>query len=519
MLRPLDLSAAVVSPLGIAGLVGGVFAYLLVTRIAFHPLSVVPGPKSSHWFFGSLSDIIGARWSDDGHYPEPQLSWIKKFNGVICYRAVLELRIMIADPEALKHVFTTNGENYPRAELSRAFLRDLVGGDGLLSTEGEEHTHQRKMLVPHFGFGKIKEFVDVFATHVATLCNNLKELADQPNVTVDMHAYFTELTLDIIGVSAFGYNFKAMSGSSPVVEAMKLLLSPRSAFYLVGKAVIPTFSSWPLPRLVNERKAKRMLYQTVDDVIAAKLKSKRDVNRPVDLVDLMLDENAHAEHKVTAEEARTHVMTFMLAGHETTSTTLSWVFTLFAQHPHIEALAREEARAVTANGETIGWNTLGDIKYITACIQEALRLYPSVAALAPRVAEQDDYLPRSDGKPVFIPKGTVIAINTAAMHRNPQYWSQPDVYLPERFVEGTDAFLADKAMRNGQGNTYYYMPFSVGAKNCIGMRFAMAELQVVVATLLLQYSFRLTDQANVNPKMVGVSIKPVHLDMTVHSIA
>ncbi|KAH9164340.1 hypothetical protein LEN26_000080 [Aphanomyces euteiches] len=330
-------------------------------------------------------------------------------------RTVMELRIMIADPEALKHVFTTNGENFPRAELSRSFPRDLVGGDGLLSTDGEEHTHQRKMLVPHFGFGKIKEFIDVFATHAAELCIKLKELADQPNVTVDMPAYFTELTLDIIDVSAFGYNFKAMSGSSPVVDAMKLLLSPRSAFYLVGKAVIPTFSSWPLPRLVNERKAKKMLHQTVDDVIAAKLKSKRDVNRPVDLVDLMLDENAHAEHKVTAEEARTHVMTFMLAGHE--------------------------------------------------------------------------------------------------------YWSQPEVYLPERFIEGTDAFLADKALRNGQGNTYYSMPFSVGAKNCIGMRFAMAELQVVVATLLLRFSSRLTDQANVNPKMVGVSIKPVHLDMTVHSIA
>ncbi|CAK4199143.1 unnamed protein product [Aphanomyces euteiches] len=346
--------------------------------------------------------------------------------------------------------------------------------------QGEEHTHQRKMLVPHFGFGKIKEFIDVFATHAAELCIKLKELADQPNVTVDMPAYFTELTLDIIDVSAFGYNFKAMSGSSPVVDAMKLLLSPRSAFYLVGKAVISTFSSWPLPRLVNERKAKKMLHQTVDDVIAAKLKSKRDVNRPVDLVDLMLDENAHAEHKVTAEEARTHVMTFMLAGHE---------------HPHIEALAREEARAVTANGGTIGWNTLGDMKYITACIQEALRLYPTVAALAPRVAELDDYLPRSDGKPIFIPKaGRHICRNE----------------LSE---------VPTKPCAMVKGNTYYSMPFSVGAKNCIGMRFAMAELQVVVATLLLRFSSRLTDQANVNPKMVGVSIKPVHLDMTVHSIA
>ncbi|CAK4195543.1 unnamed protein product [Aphanomyces euteiches] len=205
----------------------------------------------------------------------------------------------------------------------------------------------------------------------------------------------------------------------------------------------------------------------------------------------------------------------MLAGHETTSTTLSWVFTLFAQHPHIEAKAREEARAATANGGTIGWKTLGDLKYVTACIHEALRLFPTISSLASLVAVNDDYLP----KPVFIPKGTVIAITPAAMHRNPKYWSQPEVFLPERFIEGTDAFVADKALRNGQGNTYYFMPFSTGPKNCIGMRFATAEIQVVVTTLLLRYSFRLTEHANVNPTMVGVSIKPVHLDVTVHSIA
>ncbi|CAK4070835.1 unnamed protein product [Aphanomyces euteiches] len=173
---------------------------------------------------------------------------------------------------------------------------------------------------------------------------------------------------------------------------------------------------------------------------------------------------------------------------------MSRVFTLFAQHPHIEALAREEARAVTANGGTIGWNTLGDMKYITACIQEALRLYPTVAALAPRVAELDDYLPRSDGKPIFIPKaGRHICRNELS-----EYWSQPEVYLPERFIEGTDAFLSRQSLVQWSRAT---------------------QLQVVVATLLLRFSSRLTDQANVNPKMVGVSIKPVHLDMTVHSIA
>ncbi|KAH9076472.1 hypothetical protein Ae201684P_010416 [Aphanomyces euteiches] len=498
MLQVVAVSPAVLVSLGFVTLIGGLLVYLFVIRPALSPLRVIPGPKPSHWIFGSLGEIINTKWSD-GKFPEPHLSWVKKFGGIYCYRSILDLRVLITDPEALKHVFTTNGENYPRAKAVRAFLRGLIGGDGLLSTEGKTHTHQRKMLMPHFGFGKIKDFVEVFSTHANELCQELKPLADQPNTSVDLYSYFTKLTLDIIGVSAFGFHFNALSTGSPVVDAMELLMSPPSMFYLVGKNFIPTFRSWPLPRLINEHEAKKMLYQTVDDVIAAKLKSTRDVNRPVDLVDLMLDENAHVEHKVTAEEARTHVMTFILAGHE-----------------HDAVL---EARAVVAASGTIGWKSLGDLRLITACIQETLRLYPTVAALAPRVADQDDFLPMSDGKQIFVPKGTVIAISTAAMHRNPKYWSQPDVYLPDRFVEGTDAFLADKALRNGQGNTYFYMPFSAGAKNCIGMRFAMAELQVVVANLLLHYSFRLTDQAIVHPKMTGVSIKPVNLDMTIHSVA
>ncbi|KAF0692830.1 hypothetical protein As57867_016072, partial [Aphanomyces stellatus] len=80
-------------------------------------------------------------------------------------------------------------------------------------------------------------------------------------------------------------------------------------------------------------------------------------------------------------------------------------------------------------------------------------------------------------------------------------------------------FAADKALRNGQGNTYFYMPFSTGPKNCIGMRFAMAELQVVVATLLLKHSFRLTSEADIHPQLTGIAMGPVKLEVTVHSVA
>ncbi|KAF0723901.1 hypothetical protein Ae201684_017281 [Aphanomyces euteiches] len=308
MLQVLAMSPAVLVSFGFVMLIGGLLVYLFVIRPALSPLSVIPGPEPSHWIFGSLGEIINTKWSE-GKSPEPHLSWVKKFGGIHCYRSILDLRVSWLDhgDRAVDLRLWIGFDHGPGSfkaclhdewrELSKAvptFLRGLIGGDGLLSTEGETHTHQRKMLMPHFGFGKIKDFVQVVSTHANELCQELKPLADQPNTSVDMYSYFTKLTLDIIGVSAFGFHFNALSTGSPVVDAMKLLMSLLQV----------CFTWWE-----TTSSRRFMLYQTVD-VIAAKLKSTRDVNRLVDLVDLLLDENAHK-------------VTFVLAGHDTTSTTLS----------------------------------------------------------------------------------------------------------------------------------------------------------------------------------------------------
>ncbi|KAH9081046.1 hypothetical protein Ae201684P_012020 [Aphanomyces euteiches] len=314
MLQVLAMSPAVLVSFGFVMLIGGLLVYLFVIRPALSPLSVIPGPEPSHWIFGSLGEIINTKWSE-GKSPEPHLSWVKKFGGIHCYRSILDLRVLITDPEALKHVFTTNGENYPKL-FQRSF--GLIGGDGLLSTEGETHTHQRKMLMPHFGFGKIKDFVQVVSTHANELCQELKPLADQPNTSVDI---FHKVDIGYHWGFSLWFSFQCLVHWFPCRRRHEAFdVSPPSMFYLVGNNFIPTFRSWPLPRLIHEHETKKMLYQTVD-VIAAKLKSTRDVNRLVDLVDLLLDENAHK-------------VTFVLADNEHDA-----VFTLFAQHPQIEAMA------------------------------------------------------------------------------------------------------------------------------------------------------------------------------------
>ncbi|CAK4672047.1 unnamed protein product [Aphanomyces euteiches] len=378
------------------------------------------------------------------------------------------------------------------------------------------------MLMPHFGFSKVREFVDIFARNARQLSYHLKQVADQ-GVAVDMHDFFTKMTLDVIGVAAFGYNFGSLeSANDSVLQAYNMLNQPPKLFYLLGSTYIPGFANWPLPRLVKQREAKRILHEKVANVIESKLQARRDPSRPIDLVDLMLDENADAGQRVTAEEAITHVMTFMLAGHETTSATLSWVFAMFAKHPKMESIARKECQAVAAasEGGQIGWKSLAELKYTTAFINETLRMFPAVANVATRECASDDLVPMADGKSIFIPKVEPPCLSASARSiANPKYWSDPDEFIPERFLEGTAPYEADKSLRHGQGNTFAYMPFSTGSKNCIGMRFATAELQVVVANLLPQFSFRLTDKANVHPRHDGVSTKPARLIMTLEKVA
>lgn len=216
------------------------------------------------------------------------------------------------------------------------------------------------------------------------------------------------------------------------------------------------------------------------------------------------------------------------------------------------------------------WEQLGQLPYLSAVIHETLRLRPTAPSLASRLALEADTLPRSDGSHFFIPKvpldmilllsdelsvfqGTSIHLDLVAIHRNPAYWSQPDAFLPgmvrrrgvsalndcviERFIEGSVVFEADLALRGGKPNTFCYFPFGLGAswrldgmrsrsksmllvgdKSCIGNRFAMAEMLVVLSALFAKYRVTLTPAANVNVRKHTGTIAPIHLEVQLSPI-
>ncbi|KDO33792.1 hypothetical protein SPRG_01671 [Saprolegnia parasitica CBS 223.65] len=499
--------ADVDSRVAVAALTGGLalvgFRTLRRSQVLTQAL---PGPRRTSIVYGNAREFGKTRWHDGQRFPEPFVTWQTDFGGAFYYRVFWHHRVNLSDPTSLQHVFVVNAANYPRASIPRALFQNLLGGDGLLSSEDPAHAAQRKRLNPHFAQSVFKAYIPVFAAETETLGKTLDSLTGPVSVPNLM----TRLTLNIIGKTAFGYDFKTLDPTNDqaaiVLSAFEKLNTPPRFLYTLGLTLLPGFQHWPLPYLRQIQAAKATLFRIVDDVIAHKVTSPSR-----DLLDLLL-----ADAAMTAAEARVHVMTFMFAGHETTSNTLSWVLAMLATHPTVEAAVVDECRRALADaGGTVSWQTLGDLPLLTATIYETLRLYPTAPFITTRHCVADDSIPRTDDAPFFMPAGAHVSFSVGAIHRNPLYWTDPDAFVPQRFLDDSTQALADKALRNGKGNTFTYMPFSAGAKNCIGKRFAVAEMQTVLLQLLPTYAFTLAPDANLHPKLTGVTIKPSNLVMHV----
>ncbi|CAK4894180.1 unnamed protein product, partial [Aphanomyces euteiches] len=307
--------------------------------------TVIPGPAPSSFIFGNGLDTLGSvpRWHITGAYPEPFLSWIHQYGGAVYYRELYTKVVLFSDPKALQHILALKESNYPRNRSIRAFLTDTLLGTSLLSSEGSDHAHQRKTMNPHFSQAQIKPFVSIFELYTRERLLPALHDVSQSQSLVNLTKVFQKLTLGIIGKIAFSMDFD----EHPTVHEaiMQLLATPSVSTYL-GLLYIPGFSRLPLP-----------------EVIEGKLASK---SPQTDLLDLILP---HA----SPSEAVAHTMTFLLAGHETTSSTLSWVVVEACRRPQVVAKIRQECRKVLKKyGSMATWESTQEMPYTTAVIQESL---------------------------------------------------------------------------------------------------------------------------------------------------
>ncbi|KDR12229.1 Cytochrome P450 4C1 [Zootermopsis nevadensis] len=398
-------------------------------------------------------------------------------------------QVHLQRPEDIE-VILRSSEHLDKAHFYR-FLHQWLG-TGLLTSTGQKwHTH-RKMITPTFHFKILDNFVEVFSEKSEILVRKLqKEVGSQG---FDVYPYITKCALDIICETAMGTPIYAQDDrGSDYVKAvydmseiiMHRMLRPWLhpdfifKFTTLGKRtdqclrVLHGFTN----RVIQERKASlqdstrgQTFAPSGEDISIAK---KRKA-----FLDLLLEASVDGV-KLTDEELREEVDTFMFEGHDTTSAGLSWALFLLGLHPHIQDRAYQEQKSIFQGSDRPAtMKDLNEMKYLERVIKESLRLYPSVPGIA-RTLKKDVKIAGYD-----IPSECTILVQIYVLHRNPDQFPDPEKFDP-------DNFLPERASKR---HPYAYIPFSAGPRNCIGQKFALLEEKTVLSYILRHYKLRSLDK-------------------------
>ncbi|XP_062932780.1 cytochrome P450 4V2 [Cynocephalus volans] len=357
-------------------------------------------------------------------------------------------------------------------------------GLGLLTSTGSKWRSRRKMLTPTFHFTILEDFLDVMNEQANILANKLEKHVNQEafNCFFDI----TLCALDIICETAMGKNIGAQSNddseyvhavyrmSDMIFRRMKMPWLWLDLWYLMFREgwehkrdlkILHTFTN----NVIAERATKMKTDEEGrgDDRGSVPSKNKRRA-----FLDLLLSVTDDEGNKLSHEDIREEVDTFMFEGHDTTAAGINWSLYLLGSYPEVQKKVDNELDEVFGKHKCpASLEDLKKLKYLECVIKETLRLFPSVPLFA-RTLNED-----CEVAGYRVVKGTEAVIIPYALHRDPKYFPNPEEFQPERFFP-----------ENAQGrHPYAYVPFSAGPRNCIGQKFAMMEEKTILSCILRQF--------------------------------
>jgi cytochrome P450 len=394
---------------------------------------------------------------------------------------------VVSHPDWIRDILVTHQSNFTKSRmLERA---KVLLGDGLLTSEGEFHTSQRRLVQPAFHRDRLMRYADDMVASAERVGETWSSGAQ-----MDMHREMTRLTLAIVGRTLFSADVS--SNADEIGRAMTQI------FELFDTLLLP-FSDWiqklPIPPVLRFEKARDKLDRIIYGLIAERRASGQDTGDLLSMLLLAQDDESNAR-RMTDKQVRDEALTLLIAGHETTANALTWTWYLLSQNPEAEARMHQELAGVLA-GRRPTFDDVTALPYTTGVFAEALRLYPPAWAIGRRARE--DY---SIGE-YTIPAKSILLMSPWVVHRDPRWWPEPERFQPERWI----AEAAEKRPK------FAYFPFGGGARVCIGERFAWAEGVLVLATLAQRWKMRLVPGHPVATQAV-ITLRPRHgMKMTLES--
>ncbi len=396
----------------------------------------------------------------------------REYGDLVEFRLLHRRAFLFNHPDYVRDILVTRQANFTKSPILQRAKRLL--GEGLLTSEGEHHLRERRLVQPAFHRDRLASYAAIMTAYSLEARERWRE-----NVELDMHQEMMRLTLEIV--------VKALFASEIEDDAQKVGSAMTELIQLLGFTMLPfanLLDRLPLPRQRRFERARAVVNQIVGRIIherrAAEENSPSDNG---DLLSTLLAVRDEDGSSLSGEQLRDEILTLFVAGHETTALALTWTWYLLAHNPECERQLHREIDTAL-EGRAPGFDDLPNLPYTEKVLAESLRLYPPAWALA-RLAKQPFEL-----NGITIPQGAICLMSPYVMHRDPRFFEEPGTFDPERWRPD----LRDARPK------FSYFPFGGGARVCIAERFAWTEMILAVATLAQKWRFRLASKQPVGAK-------------------
>ncbi|CAL6311095.1 unnamed protein product [Bathycoccus prasinos] len=470
---------------------------------------------------GEIDDLVG------GPIFLALYPYFRKYGGVFKLAFGPKVFMVLSDPVVVKEVLKEKPFSFDKGVLAE--ILEPIMGQGLIPAPYKVWKERRRALVPGFHKAWLDHMVGLFGHCNKELLKNL-EVQAKSGAVVDMEERFCSVSLDIIGLAVFNYDFGSVTKESPIISAVYNCLQEaahRSTFYV---------PYWDLPLadvLVPRQRKFKQNMTVINDTLNGLIKQAQQMSYTEDLEELQKRDYSKVKDPsllrflvdvrgadVTDSQLRDDLMTMLIAGHETTAAVLTWALFCLTQKPELVKKVVQEIDDVMGTDDLNRPPTYEEIEKMELsrfCVAEALRLYPEPPILIRRCLE-DVPLPRGAGdRDITLIKGMDVFISVWNLHRSPECWENPDEYDPERFKKpfknpgvkdwaGYNPDLLTGLYPNEIASDYAFIPFGAGARKCIGDQFATLEATISLVMTLRKFTFDLQKDPNDIGMEMGATI-------------
>jgi cytochrome P450 len=393
----------------------------------------------------------------------------------------LKEAMVTIDPAVIQHVLKTNAENYQKSEIQVKRMGHFLG-KGLLTTHGEAWRTQCRLIQTGFDRKQIDALSSIMQDSLAESLRDFdKQIRRGP---VDIYPQLMRITFAMVARSLFGARLKDED-----IELVSHTICTVQEF-IVRQTLQPYLNPWFA--VSGELRRHENMRTRADAVLLEYIRKRRNEPPGHDLLQTLMDARYSDGKGMSDELILSESMQLLVAGHETSSNALSWLFYLLSSRPDCLEKVRREFDSMLGDAP-ITYADVPKFEFATQVIQEALRLYPPFW-MVDRMAVADDRV-----GDLAIPRGSMVIVYVYGAHHAPRYWQNPENFDTERFTKENEK----------QRTPFTYLPFGAGPRGCIGGNYAMLQILMILSDLLRKYDFQLAPGQTIEARPM-VILRPKH---------